>query len=96
MSWSSCCIRRSPRRPGALAGIPANELDTLLDATEQQIENGGIPLASYVAPGNLHTVSTTDDFYTIEVDGVRLVDWFRSLINDPEPPPDVHCAVCAS
>ena len=74
---------------GALAGIPADELDTLLAATEQQIELGGIPLATYIAPGDLHTVSSTDDFYTIEVNGVRLVDWFRSLINDPEPPPDV-------
>ena len=79
---------------GALAGIPADELVTLLDATEQQVENAGIQLATYVAPGDLHTVAGTDAFYTIEVNGVRLVDWFRSLINDPEPPPDVHCEAC--
>ena len=74
----------------ALAGIPGDELVTLLESTEQQIESAGIQLATYIAPGDLHTVASTDDFYTIEVNGVRLVDWFRSLIEDPEPPPDVH------
>ena len=48
----------------------------------------------YVAPGDLHTVAGTDDLYTIEVEGVRLVDWLTALINDPEPPPDVHCVTC--
>lgn len=78
----------------ALAGIPADELVTVIDATEQQIEDGGVQVASYVAPGDMHTIAGTDDFYTMEVDGVRLVDWFAALINDPEPPPDVHCTTC--
>ena len=59
---------------------------TLIDANEQQIENAGVQLATYVAPGDLHTVAGTDDLYTIEVEGVRLVDWLTALINDPEPP----------
>ena len=79
---------------GALAGVPGDELVTLIDANEQQIENAGVQLATYVAPGDLHTVAGTDDLYTIEVEGVRLVDWLTALINDPEPPPDVHCVTC--
>jgi hypothetical protein len=79
---------------GALAGVPGDELVTLIDANEQQIENAGVQLATYVAPGDLHTVAGTDDLYTIEVEGVRLVDWLTALINDPEPPPDVHCVDC--
>jgi hypothetical protein len=79
---------------GALAGVPANELVTLIDANEQQIEEAGVAVATYVAPGNLHTVVSTDDFYGIEVEGVRLVDWVTALINDPEPPADVHCVDC--
>jgi hypothetical protein len=80
----------------ALAGIPADQLVTLIDGTEQQIEDGGVQLASYVAPGNLHTISSSDDFYTTEVEGVRLVDWLTALIDDPDPPPDVHCVECGS
>ena len=72
---------------GALAGVPADELVTLIDATEKQIEDAGVQVASYVAPGDTHTVAATDDFYTIEVEGVRLVDWLTRLIEDPEPPP---------
>ena len=79
---------------GALAGVPADELVTLIDATEKQIEDAGVQVASYVAPGDTHTVAGTDDFYTIEVEGVRLVDWLTALIEDPEPPPDVHCVTC--
>ncbi len=30
----------------------------------------------------------------LEVEGVRLIDWLSSLINDPAPPPDVHCETC--
>ena len=34
---------------------------TLIDANEQQVENAGVQLATYVAPGDLHTVAGTDD-----------------------------------
>ncbi len=79
---------------GALAGVPADELVTLIDATEKQIEDGGVQIASYVAPGDLHTIAGTDAFYTMEVEGVRLVDWLTALVDDPDPPPDVHCTTC--
>jgi hypothetical protein len=79
---------------GALAGVPADELVTLIDATEKQIEDGGVQVATYVAPGDLHTIAGTDAFYTMEVEGVRLVDWLTALVDDPDPPPDVHCVTC--
>jgi hypothetical protein len=79
---------------GALAGVPADELVTLIDATEKQIEDAGVQVASYVAPGVLLTVAASDDFFKVEVEGVRLVDWLTALIEDPEPPPDVHCVTC--
>lgn len=79
---------------GALAGVPGDELVTLIDTNEKQIEDAGVQVASYVAPGDLHTVVGADSFYTIEVEGVRLVDWLTKLIDDPEPPPDVHCVTC--
>lgn len=78
---------------GALAGVAADELVTLIDETEAQIEAAGPQLAAYVAPGTEHTIVGSDDFYTLEVEGVRLLDWFTELIAGGTPA-DVRCTVC--
>jgi hypothetical protein len=70
---------------------------TLIDQTAAQIEAAGVPLATYVAPGTTHTILLGDEFYDMEVEGVRLVDWFRDVLNgqsEGESPPDVHCVEC--
>lgn len=78
---------------GALAGVTADELVSLIDETEAQIEAAGPQLATYVAPGTDHTVVGGDEFYTLEVEGVRLLDWFAALIAGGTPD-DVRCTVC--
>jgi Pectinacetylesterase len=80
---------------GALAGVGADELVTLIDETAAQAETSGVPLASYVAPGTDHTIVGDDAFYDMEVEGVRLVDWFTALV-DGETPADVRCVECDS
>ncbi len=80
---------------GALAGVGADELVTLIDQTAAQAETSGVPLASYVAPGTDHTIVGDDEFYEMEVEGIRLADWFSALI-DGEAPPDVRCVECNS
>ena len=82
---------------GSIAGIGADQLVTLIDQTAAQIEASGVPLATYVAPGTTHSILLGDEFYDMEVEGVRLVDWFRAVLNgqsDGGPPPDVHCVEC--
>jgi hypothetical protein len=74
------------------ASFNANQL-TLIDANETQIEQGGVDLHSYVAPGNSHTVLTQPKFYTETVEGVRFVDWVSKLVRR-QPAPDVHCTDC--
>ncbi|HZB42085.1 MAG TPA: pectin acetylesterase-family hydrolase [Ilumatobacter sp.] len=65
-----------------------------IDANEKWIEKkSGIELASYVAPGTNHTVLSSSDFYTEEVNGVALVDWVTALVSG-EPVDDVHCTAC--
>lgn len=78
---------------GALAGVAADELVALIDETEAQIEAAGPQLASYVAPGAEHTIVGSDEFFTLEVEGVRLIDWFTELI-DGGSPADVRCTDC--
>jgi hypothetical protein len=78
-----------------LAGIPADDLVQLIDRNEEQIEASGVSLWSFISPGDEHTILHRAEFYTHEVEGVRLVDWVRSLIAG-EPVVDVHCTVCTT
>jgi hypothetical protein len=78
-----------------LAGIPADDLVSLIDANEVQIETAGVNLWSYISPGDDHTVLHRDAFYTQTVEGVRLVDWVTSLVAG-DTVADVHCMVCSA
>jgi hypothetical protein len=77
----------------ALAGIQADDLVTFIDQTEVDIEAEGVPVASFVAPGDEHTIVLQDEFYEMEVEGVRLVDFLSSLVAG-DVPADVRCTVC--
>jgi hypothetical protein len=48
---------------------------------------------SYTAPGDDHGILGDRTFYTMEVNGVTLVDWVEALIAG-EPLDDVHCDDC--
>jgi hypothetical protein len=78
---------------GELVGVAADDLVTLMDEVEAGIEDQGVPLASYTAPGDEHTLLWRDLVYDIEVDGVRLIDWITDLVAG-EPVEDVHCGDC--
>ena len=47
-----------------IAGIPATDLLSLIDANETQIEAAGVNLYSYIAPGDEHTTLSDGTFYT--------------------------------
>ncbi|HEX2783540.1 MAG TPA: pectin acetylesterase-family hydrolase [Ilumatobacteraceae bacterium] len=76
-----------------LAGFPADDLVSLIDANETEIEKGGVDLHSYISPGQSHTVLSKPEFYTETVEGVPLVDWVSDLIRR-QPDLDVHCTDC--
>jgi Pectinacetylesterase len=76
-----------------LAGFPADDLVSLIDANETEIEKGGVDLHSYISPGQSHTVLSRPEFYTETVEGVPLVDWVSDLIRR-QPDLDVHCTDC--
>ena len=77
----------------ALAGVGADQVVEQIDATEAQVEAGGIPLAVYVAPGDEHTIIGGDEVYDMEVEGVRLVDFLATLVAG-DVPADVRCTEC--
>jgi Pectinacetylesterase len=76
-----------------LLDTPADDLLSLIDANETQIEAAGVNLLSYIAPGDDHTALSDGTFYTEEVNGQPLVDWVTRLI-EGDPIDDVHCREC--
>src|SRR5262249_20546108 len=77
----------------ALLGTPADDLVDLIDANQAHVEAAGVPLPSYIAPGDGHLALDTDHFYRETVNGEPLVDWITDLV-DHKPVPDVHCTNC--
>jgi len=78
---------------GGLAGVPGDELLTLIQEIEADVESTGVDVASYIAPGTEHTIVAGDAFYEMEVEGVELVDWFTELVEGGVPA-DVRCTEC--
>jgi len=76
-------------------GIPLGDLVERIDANEAQIEQAGVDLHSYVAPGDEHTVLGDAELYDGEVGGHRLVDWVSGLV-EGKTVDDVHCRECRS
>jgi Pectinacetylesterase len=74
-------------------GVDPSKLLELLDANEATIEDAGVVLHSYTAPGDGHGIFEWPTFYELEVNGVKLVDWVAALIAG-EPLDDVHCVDC--
>jgi Pectinacetylesterase len=72
-----------------VAGIPEKDLLSLIDRNETQIEDAGVNLLSYTAPGHEHTVLSEGQFYTEQVNRRRLVDWVTRLV-EGKPVQDVH------
>lgn len=76
-----------------LFGVETSDLSTAIAATEAQIEQAGVPVASYLAPGDGHTILGSDGLYDLEVEGTRLVDFLAELVAG-DVPADVRCTVC--
>lgn len=60
-----------------------------IDALEASLDN----FSSFVAGGPLHTILLRDEFYTYMADGVRVRDWFASLV-DGQLPSSARCVEC--
>ena len=76
-----------------IAGIPSDQLVQLIDQNELQIEAAGTELDSFISPGDSHTVLSSPQFFTEEVEGVLLYEWVTALVNF-ESIEDVHCVEC--
>jgi hypothetical protein len=71
--------------PGAVAEpLPADRYRQGLVEFRELARTRSSSFGTYYVPGSVHTFTRRPEFYTIEVGGVRLVDWVRGLI-DAQP-----------
>lgn len=66
---------------------------SLIITADNQIEEAGIPYSGYLAPGQAHTILTSERFYTLEVEGVPFLEWFTSFVEGGQPE-SVYCTQC--
>jgi Pectinacetylesterase len=84
---------REAAEGAASIGLDPSELLSVIDANEVAIERTGVVLHSYTAPGHGHGIFEWPRFYELEVNGEKLVEWVRRLI-EGKPVDDVHCGSC--
>jgi hypothetical protein len=63
-----------------LIGLDPSKLLAAIDANEAAIEEGGVVLRSYTAPGHGHGILEWPRFYEMKVNGEKLVDSVTRLI----------------
>jgi hypothetical protein len=76
-----------------LSGISDGDLFDIIQANEAGIEDEGVSVSSYIAPGTVHTILGDDALYTLEVEGIPLLDWLTDFV-DGGTPDDVVCTDC--
>lgn len=64
----------------AMGGSGAEEWSQLMRSSIAEIEERAPNFAAYTAPGDQHCIVPYANFYTVQANGVRLVDWLRSMI----------------
>ena len=75
----------------AMGGADEAAWTAAMQASIDDIESRASRFASFTAPGDQHCILPYDNFYTVEADGVRLVDWIASMIAEPDVPMSVAC-----
>ena len=70
-----------------------DDLLEIIQFNEQQIEEAGVPIHSYIAPGTNHTILGRPEVYTLDVEGVALIDWLTDYVAGDDVA-DVVCVDC--
>ncbi len=75
-------------------GVPADDLLSDLIAHDAEIDAEAGPTASWISPGDEHTILMDDRLYTEAVGDAVFIDWLTDLV-EGRPVDDVVCTECA-
>ncbi|MCB1005908.1 MAG: hypothetical protein KDB35_17135, partial [Acidimicrobiales bacterium] len=73
-----------------LAGFAGDDLREVILANEAYIEDGGVDVAGFLAPGTTHTILGSPGLYDLEVDGTSFLAWLTAYAEGRDVP-DVRC-----
>jgi len=77
-----------------MAGLSPDDLVNVMKDGETRIEQAGTAVASWIGPGDAHTILGRDEMFDEEMNGVRFIDWLRAFL-DGTPLADNYCVDCA-
>jgi hypothetical protein len=66
----------------AMGGGDAYQWSERMTTNIAEIEAGTPNFHAYIAPGFQHCIIPYPNFYTVEADGVPLVDWLADMLED--------------
>ncbi len=69
---------------------PPFDYNEQIRISENEIEEAGIDISGFIAPGDGHTILGGSGFYELEVEGHSFLEWFTSFVEGGQPE-DVHC-----
>ena len=78
-----------------LSGISDGDLFDIIQANEAGIEDAGVEVSSYIAPGTEHTILGDDALYDLEVEGTSFLEWLTDFVAG-DAVDDVVCTDCGN
>ena len=60
---------------------PPFDYNEQIRITENEIEEAGVDISGFIAPGDEHTVLINSRFYELEVEGHSFLEWFTSFLD---------------
>ena len=78
----------------AMGGSGKEEWSEKMYASIGEIEERTDNFAAFIAPGEQHCILLYENFYTVNADGLRLVDWLSGMI-DRGPVQSAKCTDCS-
>lgn len=76
-----------------MAGLNPDDLVSVMRSGEAKIEATGRPVATWIGPGDSHTILAGDSMYTETMNGTKFIEWFTAFVSG-KPITDEYCTVC--
>ncbi len=77
----------------AMGGGDADEWSKQMYASIHEIQDRAPTFSSFIPSGEQHCILPYDNFYTVNIGGVRLVDWLRDMV-DGKSVDNLECSDC--